>query len=166
MEIMDNTRLRQHYQQARTLAIGLVASLPLYVVGGEVVAAGQGSSFHGFVPDLPVQLVRGVAVVCGLLLLFSANVVRRKLLEGDASLSLMVTQAMVPQERYATMLKGTVVVLALCDALGLLGLTTFLLCGQRLDLYAFAVAGVIAAWFHFPRLQQWQRWYTQRSRIR
>lgn len=165
MEIMDNSRLQQHYQRAVILAIAMVASLPMYVAVGEIVAAGA-DGFQGYARELPLQVVRGVAVLFGLFALFVANLVRRQLLEGEASLSMMVTQAMVPQERYASMLKGTVVTLALCDALALLGLVLFLLGGERQDLYAFAAAGLIAAWYHFPRYHHWQRWYAQRSRVR
>lgn len=165
MDIRDNSRLRQRYERALVIAIGMIASIPFYVVIAETIAADSGP-FPVIAADLPLQAMRAVAVIGGLLLLFVANLVRRNLLEGDASLATMVTQAMVPQERYASMLKGTLVTLALCDALALLGFVLFLLGGARQDLYAFAAAGLIAAWFHFPRYHQWQRWYAQRSRVR
>lgn len=165
MEMQDNDRLRQQHQRAAIISVAMAAGIPIYIVVAELLA-NSSEGFSGFVPDLPLQLVRGVAVVLGLMLLFVINMIRRQLLEGDTSLAVMVTQAMVPQERYASMMKATLVTMALCDALALLGLVLFLLVNDRAGMYAFVAAALVAVWMHFPRYHQWQRWYAQRGRVR
>jgi hypothetical protein len=145
-------------RRAQLIGGALVSSLVVFVYVLRVVAA-KHAPFIGFAPSLDLRLLRVifalVAVVDLVMLRFVTSSVlgaaRSAATAGGASVAARLTTL-------------SIVRLAICEAIAILGVVLFLLGGRWADFTGFAVASLAAFAFNFPRRSQWEDWVRQLPR--
>lgn len=165
MESIDNPRLLQSYLTVKLLGRAVGASVLSYAMVVELWLWSQ-PTFRGYVHPAALVYVRSTVITVAALLLLLSSWVRDRLLGIGHSLEVMVTQAMVPQQRYLAMMRATIIGLAMSEGAALLGLLLFLCSGRRWDFYGVAALTLLNLILRFPSYRQWQRWYGIRSNIR
>lgn len=165
MELKDNPRLLESYRTVRLLGGAVGVSVVLYGMVVELWLWSQ-PTFRGYVHPAALRYVRPLIISLAVLLLLLSSWVRGRLLGISNSLEMMVTQAMLPQQRTLAMMRAAVIGFAMCEGSALLGLLLFLCSGRRWDFYGLAAITLIGLILRFPSYHQWQRWYGSRSQIR
>ena len=165
MDIQDNPKLLQLYRVVTLIASVLATSVVVYA-GVVEFWLWREPGFAGFAAATELAWLRPALISIGVLAVLASGWLRGRLLGDGAGLGAMVSQVMLPQHRYQTMLRAAVVSLALCDFAAVSGLLLFLLSGQRLDFYGLAVVALFGIRVRFPSYHQWQMWYARRNSIR
>jgi hypothetical protein len=150
--------LRAGCRRAQLVGVVLVITIGVYALVLDRIAA-QHAPFVGFAPSVDLRLLRVVLAVVAVADLVALRIITPLLLArpgwpvAPARGSSPVTQ----QRLFAV----SIVRLAICEAIAILGVVLFLLGGRPADFYGFAVASLAAFAFHFPRLSQWGDWARQ-----
>ena len=165
MELRDNPRLLDSYRTVKLLGSAVGVSVVLYGMVVEFWLWSQ-PAFRGYVHPSALRYVRPMIITLAVTLLLLAGWVRGRLLGIGNALDVMVTQAMVPQQRALAMMRAAVIGFAMCEGAALLGLLLFLCSGRRWDFYGLAGMTLLALILRFPRFRQWPRWYGSRRNIR
>ncbi len=165
MDIQDNPKLLQSYRTLTLIASVMATSIVVYA-GVVEFWVWRHPGFAGLAGGAGLEWLRPALIGAGVVAVLISGWVRGRLLGDGAGLGAMVSQVMLPQQRYQAMLRAVIVAMALCEAAALLGLLLFLLSGQRLDFYGPALVALIGIRLRFPGYHQWQMWYARRNSIR
>jgi hypothetical protein len=135
----------------------MVITIGVYaLVLGRIAA--QHALFVGFASSVDLRLLRVVFAVVAVADLVALRIVTQVLLAGPGwSVAPARGSSRVTQRLFTV----SIVRLAICEAIAILGVVLFLLGGRPADFYSFAVASLAAFAFHFPRLSQWEDWARQ-----
>jgi len=150
--------LRAGCRRAQLIGVALVLSIAVYAYVLRLVAA-QHAPFIGFAPSIDLRLLRVGFALLAVADLTMLRFVTPRMLAVSRSRSgttpggsSAVTQGL---------LSVSIVRLAICEAVALLGVVLFLLGGRWADFSGFAIASLAAFAFNFPRLSQWEDWMRQ-----
>jgi len=145
--------VRDGCRRAQLIGAALVSSVAVYAYVLRLVAA-QHAPFIGFVPSIDLRLLRvGFALLAVADLAMLRFVTPRMLTVAQAARGAAVTPVL---------LSLSIVRLAICEAVAVLGVVLFLLGGRWADFTGFACASLAAFAFNFPRLSQWEDWAASR----
>ena len=145
-------------RRAQLLGVSLLLSLGVYAYVLRVIAA-QHAPFIGFAPSLDLRLLRVIFALVAVVDLVMLRFVTSSVL-GAARSAATAGGASVA----ARLMTLSIVRLAICEAIAILGVVLFLLGGRWADFTGFAVASLAALAFNFPRRSQWEDWVRQLPR--
>jgi len=131
----------------------------VYVYVLRVVAAHH-APFIGFAPSLDLRLLRVIFALVAVVDLAMLRVLTSSVL-GTARPAPTAGGGASVAARLTTL---SIVRLAICEAVAILGVVLFLLGGRWADFSGFAVASLAAFAFNFPRRSQWEDWVRQLPR--
>ncbi|HEY3101449.1 MAG TPA: hypothetical protein VGL14_21185 [Methylomirabilota bacterium] len=146
-------------RRAQLIGGALVSSIVVYVFVLRVVAT-QHAPFIGFAPSLDLRLLRVVFALVAVVDLAMLRFVTSSVLGTTRSAPTAGGDASVA----ARLMTLSIVRLAICEAIAVLGVVLFLLGGRWADFSGFAVASLAAFAFNFPRRAQWEDWVRQLPR--
>src|SRR5882724_271797 len=135
----------------------LVLTLASYAHVVEMIRTQQ-APFTGFVPGVPLHLLRPGLVVLAVLGLVAGKIVRSSILT-DRTTATAPSSGMTPL--VPRLLTASIVTLALCEAIAIYGFLLFMIGGQRADFYGFAAFALLAFTVYFPRRSLWEAWAPQ-----
>jgi hypothetical protein len=139
-------QLRQAYRITAIIGGAMLASLAFYALVVEIVKA------NGLPPGLAggdPTVLRYLFFAIALAMLIVGRVVRARVLGAP-------TGAGDPQIVAGRLQTATIVSLANCEAVAILGLVLFLLTGSSRDFYLFLVLAALGFILNFPRWSQWE----------
>src|SRR5262249_35861301 len=142
-------------RQAQLIAAMLLVSLVSYALAVEMVIRTQPASFHGFVPGIPIDVLRLFLAGLACAGLLAARIVRRAIVAGRAG---MATGAPLASR----LLHASIVTLSLCESIAICGLVLFMIRGLRADFYGFMAGALLGFAIYFPRRSLWEAWAQQR----
>ena len=145
-------------RRAQLIGGALVSSLVVFVYVLRVIAA-KHAPFIGFAPSLDLRLLRVIFALIAVVDLVMLRFVTSSVL-GAARSAATAGGASVA----ARLMTLSIVRLAICEAIAILGVVLFLLGGRWADFTGFAVASLAALAFNFPRRSQWEDWVRQLPR--
>src|SRR5438552_5634512 len=146
-------------RRAQLIGGALVSSIVVYVYVLRVVAAHH-APFIGFAPSLDLRLLRVIFALVAVVDLAMLRVLTSSVL-GTARPAPTAGGGASVAARLTTL---SIVRLAICEAVAILGVLLFLLGGRWADFSGFAVASLAAFAFNFPRRSQWEDWVRQLPR--
>jgi hypothetical protein len=140
-------QLRQAYRITAIIGGAMLASLAFYALAVEIFKANR-LPIPGFAGDDPTVL-RYVFFALGLAMLVLGRVVRARVPGAP-------TGAGAPQILARQLQTATIVSLANCEAVAILGFVLFLLTGSSRDFYLFLALAALGFILNFPRWSQWE----------
>jgi F0F1-type ATP synthase membrane subunit c/vacuolar-type H+-ATPase subunit K len=148
--------LRGAYRTTTIIAIAMLTSVAAYVVVAEAIRATH-APFRGFA-GYPMPGVIGYAFAAmAVASLVMSRVLRDRRLQPATRLAAPAVRSAGPTGSAARRLQeATIVSLALCESIAVLGLVLFLLWGSSLHLYLFVLLAIVGFAVHFPRWERWQ----------
>jgi hypothetical protein len=151
--------LRAGCRRAQLVGVVLVITIGVYaLVLGRIAA--EHAPFVGFAPSVDLRLLRVVFAVVAVADLVVLRIVTQVLVARrglPAAPAPWRGSSPVTRRLFAV----SIVRLAICEAIAILGVVLFLLGGRPADFYGFAAASLAVFAFHFPRLSQWEDWARQ-----
>jgi hypothetical protein len=143
-------------RRAQLLGVSLLLSLGVYAYVLRVIAA-QHAPFIGFAPSIDLRLLRVVFALLAVMDLAMLRFVTPRMFVAPRSAATTAPGSSVTPR----LLSLSVVRLAICEAVAVLGVVLFLLGGRWADFCGFAVASLAAFAFNFPRRTLWEDWMRQ-----
>lgn len=142
--------LAQRYRISVIIGGAMIASLFAYVLVAELISYTQ-APFRGFAPFPGWEVLRYVFLGVVLVEAFAIRIVRNSILSG----------AITPDKLQV----AAIAAYAMCESVCLLGFVLFVIGGNRLDLYLFAVLSLGLFGVYFPRYEQWEEWVRSPSGV-
>jgi hypothetical protein len=142
-------------RRAQLIGAALVSTIVVWVYVLRVVAA-RHAPFIGFAASVDLRLLRLLFAVLAVVDLAILRFITRQILAAPQSARVASVAA--------RLLTLSIVRLAICEAVVLLGVVLFLLGGRWGDFTGFAVASLAAFAVTFPRPSQWEDWIRQLPR--
>ena len=146
-------------RRAQVLGVSLLLSLGVYAYVLRVIAA-QHAPFIGFAPSIDLRVLRVVFAVLAVADLAMLRFITPHILAGPRPGATAARGSTVTPR----LLTLSIVRLAICEAVAVLGVALFLLGGRWADFCGFAVASLAAFAFNFPRRTLWEDWMRQSPR--
>ncbi len=146
MESMTEQELKSVYTRAVIIQAALVSSVVVYVIVAELLRTVGG--YHNFplaYEGSPYEYIRYALLAVAITFIPLAQFIK----------SAVIAKA-VPENIPAKLVAGSVIAGALCDAMGVFGLVLFLLRGNIVDVYVFAVLALIGHAIFFPIYSRWE----------
>ena len=140
-------------RRTQLVGVSLLSCIALYAYVLRVVAA-QHAPFIGFAPSIDLRLLRVVFALLAVADLAMLRFITPLILAGSRS-GAMAARGSAVTPRLVTL---SIVRLAICEGVAILGAALFLLGGRWADFCGFAVASLAAFAFNFPRRLLWQDW--------
>jgi len=138
---LDTTQLKMRYLTANFIGLAMIGSVFLYAVVVEVLKRflAPFTGYANLTPD-QVQTLKYAFVALALANFFLIKYIPKML--GSRSVEQLLTT--------------TIITLALCESVAVLGLVLFLLAGNAMDFYLFMFLSLFYFWFFFPKYQDWE----------
>jgi F0F1-type ATP synthase membrane subunit c/vacuolar-type H+-ATPase subunit K len=137
-------QLRRGYWTTTVIGGAMLASLAFYVLVVEIIRANRLAP-PGLAGDDPTVL-RYLFLAVGVAMLVMARVGRARMLAASTGMA----------ETAGRLQTATVVSLAACEAVAILGLVLFFLTGHSRDFYLFLALAVLGFILNFPRWSHWE----------
>jgi len=156
------TPLQRSHVLASRVAMGMAASIPIYILIVEFFLKSTSEMKPILSPDYH-NLARNIVFVIAVLCVLMARLVKSMLLLKATGKSMLNREDAARQLRSRLML-AFLVSYGLAELPSILGLGVFLLTGQSQSFYLLILVSVYLFAVHAPRYAQWQSWFTHRMR--
>jgi F0F1-type ATP synthase membrane subunit c/vacuolar-type H+-ATPase subunit K len=161
----DEKELKKNYLSLAIIGAGMVISVIIYAVVGEVIAK-QNAPFSGFVKGFDqIDTLRYILLAVSVVILGVAGVARKALLSDKLSKFMVKPNAQSTGGGpvFAQFNSAHVIVFALCESVAIYGMVLFLIAGSRFDLYLFIAISLAGYAVYFPRYSQLKAWALKRE---
>jgi hypothetical protein len=152
--------LKKCWKVTAFFAVGMIASVLVYAVVAEVIKrSGPAPGFSG--DREQEQMLRMILFAVAIGDALFSFIIKGVLLKSGAGLPPGMDENLVVPVLTQKLQTSTIVVMAICESVAIIGLVLFILTRQTGDMYILMALSLSLFFFHFPRLDRWQEFITE-----